>query len=250
MNLKLVLISLLISLMALGCSPKTWLTADAKYVRYEVGEDKVSNAEMEELVAPYKSQLDAKMEVVIGDLEGELLKERMECSLGNWFCDAVLEEANRLSTEKVDIAIQNYGGLRVNSVSPGPITVREIYEIMPFENKLVIVVLDGEKLTELFNGMADYGGWPISKGVKYQIEDKKAVNITIDGQTIIKDKKYRLAISDYIANGGDDSSVFKSAERFDFDILIRDALITHVKRDTEMGIVQSAEKEGRVTVAN
>jgi 2',3'-cyclic-nucleotide 2'-phosphodiesterase (5'-nucleotidase family) len=237
-------------LISAGCSKQIWHTADARYVRYEIGNEEGDNEELAELVAPYKAQLDSKMGVVIGQLDVELLKERVESNMGNWYTDIILEEANLLSDKKVDFAMQNYGGLRSNSIAAGDITVRTIYEVMPFENTLVTADLSGEKVITLFDYIAEYGGAPISKGVKFEIKDGKAINISIDGKPIDLKRNYRVAVSDYIANGGDDSNIFNGASLQEYDLLQRDALINHIKRDTENGIIQTAKKEGRITKLN
>jgi len=227
-----------------------WHTADARYVRYEIGDEKSGSEAMASIVNPYKLQLDETMNIVIGELDVDLIKERVESNMGNWYADIILEEANRLSTKKVDFAIQNYGGLRSNSIAAGPITVRTIFEVMPFENTLVTADLTGEKVIQFFNFIADYGGFPVSKGVKFEIQDNKAVNLTLNGEAVDPSKIYRLALSDYIANGGDDASVFKGAEIHEYNILQRDAILNHIKRDTENGIVQSGIKEGRIVKIN
>ncbi|GLR17210.1 hypothetical protein GCM10007940_18250 [Portibacter lacus] len=224
-----------------------WHTADAKYERIEIGKDKQQNQEMAKLIDPYKSQLDAKMNIVIGELDVELVKERVESSIGNWFTDIMLDEANRISTTKVDFAVQNYGGVRSNSIAKGPITVRTVYEVMPFENMLVAVDLSGKDVLKLFDMIAEYGGWPISRGVKFDIKEGKAINVKIDGKDVDLDKTYRIALNDYVAEGGDNTSVFANAPIYEYNLLVRDAIINHIKRDTEEGIVQTARKEGRIT---
>jgi len=237
----------LISFILGSCSPIIWHKADAKYQRYSIGEDLAANKEMTDIVSPYKNQLDATMDEVIGQLDVELLKERVESNMGNWYTDIILEEAKRVSAKKVDFAMQNYGGLRSGSIASGPITVRTIYELMPFENTLVTVDLSGDKVQTFFDDLAEYGGAPISSGVKFQISGGKAINVSINGEPIDYSASYRIALNDYTAEGGDDASVFAGCEIHEYNILQRDAIINHIKRDTENGIIQTASKEGRIT---
>lgn len=237
-------------LLSASCSEKIWHTADARYVRYEIGSEEGIDDDLVEIVAPYKAQLDSKMGVVIGKLDVELLKERVESNMGNWYADIILDEANLLSTKKVDFAMQNYGGLRSNSIAPGNIKVGSIYELMPFDNTLVTVDLSGDKVLQFLDYIAQYGGAPISKGVKFDIQDGKAINVRIHGQPVDLGKMYRIAISDYIVTGGDEASVFDGASIQEYDLLQRDALINHIKRDTQNGVVQTARKEGRISKLN
>ncbi len=233
-----------------SCTQQVWHTADAKYERYDVGDQAGTDEAMAELIEPYKSQLDSKMDIVIGELEVELVKERVESNIGNWFADIMLEETQRLSNQPVHFAVQNYGGVRSNSIAAGPITIRTIYEVMPFENKMVAVDLTGDEVMKLLDRIADYGGWPVSKGVKFEIKDGKAINVTLNGEAIDEEQIYRVGLNDYLAYGGDGTSVFAGKEIYDYDLLVRDALIQHVKRDTEQGIKQIAKKEGRIVKIN
>ena len=241
------IVSCLFLILISSCSPKIWQTADTKYERYDVGEDDASEHIMEEIIAPYKSQLTEQMEEVIGTAEVSMTKEHIESSLGNWMSDILLDESNRLSTNKIDLALQNYGGIRTSSIQQGPITVGKIYELMPFDNMLVVLDVKGDLLMKLFDRIADYGGWPISRGVHFEIVDGKAANVTLNGEKIDNNKTYRFAVSDYIANGGDNANFLRDLPQQDFNITIRDAIINNIKRDTEMGLLQFAEKEGRIT---
>lgn len=247
MKMKNISIVILCITLLSGCRSILWKTADVKYHRYEIGEAEGSDSAMQDMIAPYKNELDAKMDVVIGDCVAEMTKERVESSLGNWMADIVLEEAQRLTTDPVDFAALNYGGIRSNDMAAGPITVRKIFEIMPFENEIVIIAAKGKYVMQFLDRIADYGGWPVSKGISLVIVEGRAVNVLIQGSPVDGEKIYRFAIPDYIANGGDNVNFLKDAERFDFDILIRDAMIQHIKRDTEMGVKQFGEKEGRIT---
>jgi hypothetical protein len=60
------------------------------------------------------------------------------------------------------------------------------------------------------------------------------------------ERKYVFAVYDYIANGGDNLSFLTDLPRVTPDLLVRDALINHVKKITGQGGVITATKEGRI----
>lgn len=242
---------LLLSLVLLLSScAKVWHKADVEYTRIEIDGIQNSGHPIEALITPYKIQIDEKMDIVIGINEIELTKERVESNIGNWMADIILDEASRLTTMKVDFAIQNYGGIRLPSISAGPITIRTIYELMPFDNAMVILEADGPTTKMLLDRIATYGGWPISRSVKFEIKDGHAENIYINNLPFDIEKTYRIALPDYVANGGDGTDFLADLPREDFALLLRDAIINNIKRDAEEGIHQSAVKEGRIIIAN
>ena len=73
---------------------------------------------------------------------------------------------------------------------------------MPFENELVIVWLKGDKLLELLQFFAKVGGEGIS-GLRMEIQNGKAANISIGGKPLNTDKLYSIATNDYLAGGND-----------------------------------------------
>ena len=212
-----------------GCSKKQYVHVadiDTDYIRvnkYSAKEDKT----IKEMVAPYKVQLDAEMNVVLGVIAEDMIKSKPNSNLGNWFADLLQTTANIEFDGYVDFAVQNYGGLRVPVVAKGDLTVGDIYEVMPFDNKLVILNLSGEKTLMLLNRIADYGGWPISSNLSFEIEDEKATNILIKGDPFDIKKTYRVALPDYTANGGDNCDFLKEEPQEDNDKMIRDLIIEY-----------------------
>ena len=60
------------------------------------------------------------------------------------------EEMIKRQSLNVDFVVLNYGGLRIQSMAAGPITMSKVYELMPFDNTLVVVDLLGSELNDLF----------------------------------------------------------------------------------------------------
>ena len=206
--------------------------------------------EITALIAPYKKEMEKEMNQVIGACVKDLTKDRPECTLGNWMADLVHKKCEEYYGQPIDFAIVNYGGIRILTLPAGKITKSNIFELMPFENALVVIHVDAQILQEFFDKMALYGGWPVSYQVKYKIKNNKAIDITINGQPIDKNKIYKIALSDFIANGGDKCFFFKNQKRDWLGKLFRDAIMEHVMDLTKEGKQIDANIEGRVKVIN
>ncbi len=207
-----------------------------------------SDSEVESLIAPYKAQLDQQMSQVIGQSAMELLKEKPESTLGNWVADAILDYAIRHTGKDLDLAMSNYGGLRIPSLPAGEINKGKIYELMPFDNYLVVLSLKGDVLMRLFERIADYGGWPISRGVQLSIRDSLVHEVTLHGLPIYNQKIYTIVISDYVANGGDRCDFLEDQPRENLEVYFRDALIDQVMWLEKNGKQIEATIEGRTIV--
>ena len=102
------------------------------------------------IIAPYKKTLDADMNEVLCYAKTNLKKGQPESLLGNWTADLCLEEAQDLFQDTIDMVLFNNGGLRA-SLSEGNITKRDIYQLMPFENELVVLSLSLDDVGDLMN---------------------------------------------------------------------------------------------------
>ena len=244
------LIVVLCFLSSWGCK-STYYVTDTEVEYERISEVSVTpDKEIADMLAPYRTQMDAEMNQVIGQLDTMLIKESPESNIGNWLSDMLLEEASRNSDMEIDFAVQNSGGIRVTSLAAGPITIGEVYEVMPFDNKISIVTADGNGVKEFMDHMAKGRGWPISHGTSYKIKDQQAHDILINGAPLDLTKTYKFALPDYIAGGGSGSAFLRKYNRQDLEVLIRESFVTHIIRDTQSGNSQYARKEGRVINMN
>jgi len=241
---NLLFFTLLISVSS--CSKQVY-TADIDTSYYRVNYKNKSDKDLDKLIAPYKSQLDAQMNEVIAINPEAMSKSRPSSVLGNWFSDALLEEASKIYGVDIDMAMQNYGGIRIPALSKGDVTVGKIYELMPFDNKLVLLELDGPTTKMLFDRIAAKGGWPISHTLSMNIDGEKATNIKIKGEDFDVNKSYTVALADYIANGGDGCFFLEGGKRTDNDLLIRDIIIDHLKNKAESEKVIVQDKTERIS---
>lgn len=195
------------------------------------------------LITPYKSALDAEMNASIGTCAKRLEKQQPESTLGNWMADAFLFQARQYFDIPIDFAVQNYGGIRIPYLAEGVVTKGNIYELMPFENRMVILKMKGAVLQTFFDHIAQLGGWPVSKSVQFDIQNNQARHIHINGVALNKERVYTMALPDYIANGGDNCSFLENYEhRIDSEHLIREALLAFIAQQSTI----DGDIEGRI----
>lgn len=207
--------------------------------------------ELVQIYMPYKKLLEKDMSRVLAVNEIEMVKGKPESALTNFLADLLLEEAQKVlqQSEKefqADISYFNYGGIRTY-LPEGEITVGKIYELMPFENELVFLKLNGNQVGEFLNTVASKGGESVG-GARFTISDEKARGITIGGQPIENDKHYWVATNDYVAEGGDDQQVFtQNSAIFKSGKLIRDVIISHLEEIDGQGKTITAQTDGRIS---
>jgi 2',3'-cyclic-nucleotide 2'-phosphodiesterase (5'-nucleotidase family) len=197
---------------------------------------------------PYGDSVNNKMNEVIGFIETSLEKQQPEGTLGNIMADALLVQARAKFGLPVEVAMMNNGGVRLNQLPGGPLTKGKVYELMPFDNLLVVQPLTGSELQLLLNHIANRGGWPIA-GASFVIKDKIATQVLINGIPLESGKNYLVANTDYIINGGDNVEILKTISQTNKGYLIRDALIEYFSSFKKKGEPIRSKLENRITNA-
>jgi 2',3'-cyclic-nucleotide 2'-phosphodiesterase (5'-nucleotidase family) len=192
-----------------------------------------TNEKIESLIGPYKAQIDSQMNAVIGYSSSEMIKSRPESALGNGVADLLYNYGADNIDSDIDLCVLNYGGLRA-PISKGPITVGRVFELMPFDNTLVVVTLDGDELKVLAKHILAQSGEPFAASKPVNITNFKSGALFIFSDTTLQSKsEYKVLTSNYLADGGDNFSMFKDQPRTDSNILIRQALIEGFSRTNE-----------------
>ena len=211
----------------------------------------VVDSQVVKLYLPYKEILEKDMKRVISFAKEEMVKDKPESGLTNLLSDLLLEEGKKFAEkQKLNINPQvsyfNYGGIRT-FLPQGDITVGKIFELMPFENEMVFIRLNGTQLQEFFDIVASRGGDSLG-GVRFVISDDKAKDILIDKEKLNSEKKYWLVTNDYSANGGDNLEVFKQRqELIGSGKKIRDIIISNFEERNEKNMVLENYSDGRIS---
>jgi len=198
-----------------------------------------------EMIEPYKSQLDDKMNQVIANVGTELSKKQPESTMGNWTADALMAGAQR-NGMAADFAVCNYGGMRVPVITAGPLTVGEVYELSPFDNAIMVVDMPGNLVDTLFQFIAVRNGWPVSGNIRMKIKDGKMTSCLINGKAIDDKTVYKVVMPDYVANGGDDARFMIGLTRLQTGLIQRDLILQYAAETAAMGKDINVSIEGRI----
>lgn len=233
-------------LFALCSCSSYYQPASLQYTQYRIEPSLKKDSAMNALLMPYAKDINATMNKVIGTSAATYNKKQPESEIGNFMADAYKTMAEEKFGRKVDAGFMNDGGIR-SYLSKGNITVGKIFEIMPFDNILVLQELKGTVLQAYLDKMAEDGGWPVSKGVTMVIRNKKATEVKINGKPLDPNTVYVVAHSDYVANGGSDCEMLRAVPQINRGYLMRDAIIDYITLFTREGKTIQPVIENRVT---
>ena len=150
--------------------------------------------------------------------------------LGCMLTDALREVSG------ADFAFQNTGGIRVTHLKKGPITVKDVYSIDPFNNEVVVYQMTGQQLKRfMVNTYKKNGGYPsFVSGMTYEVnDDGNHINVflTPDHGTFGKDKIYKVAMDSYMASTVNIESVDDGQSMF---MTSEEMLIEFLKKQKEV----------------
>lgn len=207
--------------------------------RVEINDSIQSNKDIEEFVLPYRTHLNKNMDSVISYAPETYSKTdgELNTAIGNLMADAVFSESNPIFNKRtgknIDFVLLNHGGIRA-IISQGKITTRTAYEVMPFENSVVVVALKGKQINQLFNYLSKAKrAHPVSKQVKLLLnEDFSIKEALVNGKPVSEDVTYYVATNDYLYNGGDRMTFFQPNDSlYTLDYKIRNVLIDYFKKE-------------------
>ncbi len=235
-------------LLLVSCS-RIFVPSGNEYRQYAINNDLPPDSSSILYYQPYKKQLDAEMSRIVGYTDADLTKPAAatETLLGNFFADALLAEGRRLYPD-ADFSFGTKGGLR-RELKQGPVTIGHIFELMPFENDLVILELTGESVQQLAAFIAATGGQPVA-GLQMTISGGEAKDIRIANAPLDLLKTYHLVTYDYLANGGDRVKGLEyPLKRTNSGKKVRELLMDYVSRQTAEGKTIHTQTDGRITTA-
>jgi 2',3'-cyclic-nucleotide 2'-phosphodiesterase (5'-nucleotidase family) len=192
-------------------------------IKVPLNVDSNEKQEVSSFISPYKDSMDRAMNLILAESSVSMEVGRPSSLLGNWASDALF--VNQTRTVKLSepiFCLLNTGGIR-SSLGKGPVTLGDIFRIMPFENSIVWLRLPISSLDKIQYYLQQSGGEPISNASMNQ--GKLTVNGVTENTTY-----FWVITTDYLANGGDRMDFFQDAvERSDKKTLLRDVFIEEAK---------------------
>jgi 5'-nucleotidase len=186
--------------------------------------------------------------LVISSDEFPKLRGKAQTKLGNLVADLSLEIANQLykpiDLDSIDFCLLNFGGLRT-SLPKGEITRGKIFELMPFENELVVVTINQKNYNKFLEYIAKSGGQPIA-GIQF---GHNKYPFKRDGLLIKEPDILKILTTDYLANGGDKMNFFLNPIKTEpVGIKLRDAIIQYCISENKKGNQLVGKLDNRLIV--
>ncbi|WP_240905517.1 bifunctional metallophosphatase/5'-nucleotidase [Thiorhodococcus mannitoliphagus] len=212
-------------------------------VSTEVAEDPEIAAEVARIVAA----ADAGMDEVIGRIGVDLSAERALIRRDEAiFGDFVADLARNITA--ADIALFNAGSFRA-SIPKGEVTLKQVYEALPFGNELVVAELEGQQLLEALARSASLhprdhsGGFLQVSGVRYVIDGNRLASAELPTGPLDPEARYRVVMTDFLAAGGDGYQMLMSqAGQVKTGRLVSEVVVAAIRAGAELPL----HSDGRI----
>ncbi|MBZ0268378.1 bifunctional metallophosphatase/5'-nucleotidase [bacterium] len=167
---------------------------------------------MAEFIDGEQEAAEEGMDRVIGHAAGTFRRGDPGSPMGNAVCDAAKEATG------ADFALWNLGGVR-DEITAGPVTPRDVFQVLPFGNQIVTIEMDGALLREIIETkLAGSSGGLYTAGGKITYsrarpDFDRVTRFEVGGVPWAPDATYRVATSDFLAEGNSNLTMLGSIPR-------------------------------------
>jgi 5'-nucleotidase / UDP-sugar diphosphatase len=231
---------------------------DWRFTLHDVTVDIEQDPDVLALVARYEDALDAAMGETIGETAVALDVRRSavrseETNIGNFITDVIRDWAD------ADVAMYNGGSIRADRIiEPGPLTIRDVIETLPFENHIVKLELTGQTLLEVLELSVSsveegHGRFMQVSGLSFTFDPAaepgaRVREVLVGAEPLDPDRTYTLATNNFIADGGDGYDMLVAAPRL-IDHLVAAHDVDLIDDAIRTGSPIAPELEGRIRTA-
>ena len=232
---KKITLRFLLSISLFSCTKERYIATKVTAKNIAIDTAAAAKQAINKIITPYKEQMIKEINTVISYTPKDLTRTDgvLESSLGNLLADMTFHRANPIFKKQtgkhIDFSLFNYGGIRAG-IPAGTVTNKNAFELMPFENMLVVVELSGEKMDALIAYLIKNNtAHPLSKHIQLTVT-KKGYELRINNKMYDNSKSYFVLTSDYLQSGGDNMTFFKEPlQKISLDYKMRDAIIDYFK---------------------
>jgi 2',3'-cyclic-nucleotide 2'-phosphodiesterase (5'-nucleotidase family) len=219
-------------------STSSYKTTKIEGKKIGVTNEKGENEAIAAYIKPYSDNINKDLSSVLAYCPETQDKSKgtWQTNIGNLLAEVTFELGNPIFQKRenkaIDICLLNSGGIR-SIIPKGDVTTRTAFEVMPFENSLIIVGLTGKEIKTLAKYVIKEKKPHPLYGIKIYIDKStlKINKIEINNQPVDENRIYYVATSDYLANGGDNMTFFKESKiKFDMEYKLRNMLIDYFKK--------------------
>ena len=226
-----------------SCSEQKHYITAVKGAEIPISDTLKSDQTIEKYIQPYREHIDKDLSTVLAFAPTTLDKSgAWQTTVGNLMADATLDHAGRIykarTSKNIDLVLLNIGGIRA-ILPKGDVTTRTAFELMPFENKVIVAELPASAILEMIDYLiSEKKAHPLA-GMTFTIDkNNKAKDILIGGKPFDSSKTYSVATSDYLITGGDRMYFFKkSVKNTDIDYKLRAIMIDYFKEQDTIPVL-------------
>lgn len=187
--------------------------------------------EVAAMVATFQKRADEAMGQIVGHLSERLTRaNHQDGTLGSFVCDSM-----RLAAD-ADVAFMNTDGLRTD-LDEGPVTRKDVYELMPFGGELVKGRLTGQELREVLehsishretipgvqSSFLQVGGLEFSYDAS-RPEGERLLEVRVGGEPLDPERSYTVALEDYLSHGKLGYTAFRAGSWEEVGVSINEAV--------------------------
>jgi 5'-nucleotidase/UDP-sugar diphosphatase len=207
-------------------------TVKHEYKLMDLGKESGANPIVDKLKAAYWDPVAAQLAEKLGTGEVGLYRKfyKVESNLGNFVADAMLESA-----PGAQIALSAASELRAD-IRKGDITVKDVFDAIPFDNEVVTLKVSGKFLKDLFDGVFDGGRHFLHiAGMKLSVDSRKpagerVLSMTVGDKPVTDGEQYAIATTDFVCQGKGGFKEFQHPPYTKVGISNRDSTIKHIKK--------------------
>ncbi len=205
-----------------------------------------SDPKVENILRGYSSRLDATFKEVLGEalvfMDGERGRIRYEeTNLGNYVTDIMREHTG------ADVALLNAGSLRA-SLNRGPVTMADVFKVMPYPNEIIVVKATGAAILEaLARSVRDSrededGGFLHVSGVRFRVRGRKVEDVVVGKAPLDPERTYSVTVTDFVYSGGDGHRAFVGKPATMTGLPLRELIVDTIRKRKTV----EASVEGRI----
>ena len=230
-------VNLLLLLIFVSCSKNTNPKTNINNI--EINPNILSDSSIVKFYLPFKKNLEESLMNKPISYSFDTYRKNdgeLNSTLSNMFADATFEMSNErfkeISGNNIDIVLLNNGGIR-SIISKGNISEKTAFELMPFENSIVVLELSGKSINKMIDYLRVVKLQHPLKGLEIELNNDYSLNnANINGKKININKNYYVATTDYLLDGGDKMYFLgETTKTIDINYKMRDVLIDYFKKN-------------------